>query len=191
VTLKDHPKNLTSIAEAINSILLSLNEDITRPGLIDTPKRAASSLLDLTSGLHITPGDVVKGAIFPCESEGMVLQSGIEFYSLCEHHLLPFFGRIHIAYFPDKRIIGLSKLGRIVDIFAKRLQVQENLTKQILSSIHDLLVPKGVAVVIEAEHLCMMMRGIKKQGSITKTQEFSGVFRDNNSLRSDFLQLIK
>ncbi|HXW52781.1 MAG TPA: GTP cyclohydrolase I FolE, partial [Myxococcota bacterium] len=169
---RDLSHNEAKIAEAIAKILEALNEDSSRSGLRDTPKRVAKSLIDLTSGQYLTLKDVTGGAIFPSDTEGMVLQRGIEFYSLCEHHLLPFFGHVHLAYLPDNRIVGLSKLGRIVDLFSRRLQVQENLTHQILTAIDDLLSPKGAAVAVEAEHLCMMMRGIKKQGAVTRTCEF-------------------
>ncbi len=184
---KDLSDNEAIIAEAVSKILKALNEDVLRDGLVNTPKRVASSLLDLTSGQYLTLADVSGDAIFPCDSQGLVVQSGIEFYSLCEHHLLPFFGHIHLAYLPNKRIVGLSKLGRIVDLFSRRLQVQENLTYQIMKAVDDLLAPKGVAVMVEAKHLCMMMRGIKKQGAITKTCEFSGVFNHDAALRLDFL----
>lgn len=179
------------ISEAVSRMLSALGEDTLRAGLKDTPKRVAHALFELTSGQHIAPSDVIKNAIFPCESEGMILQRDIEFYSLCEHHLLPFFGKVHVAYLPDKKIIGLSKLGRVIDIFAKRLQVQENLTHQIRGALDDLLKPKGVAVVVEAQHFCMMMRGVKKQGGVTTTFEYSGVFNGDHSLKSDFLMAIK
>lgn len=179
------------IGDAISQVLLSLGEDISRPGLLDTPKRVAKSLLDLTSGQAISPTDIVGDAIFPCESEGMILQKGVEFFSLCEHHLLPFFGQVHLAYVPNQKIIGLSKIGRIIDIFAKRLQVQENLTHQIASAIDYLLKPKGVAVFVEANHFCMMMRGVKKQGGVTITTEYAGEFKTDHVLRADFLRAIK
>jgi GTP cyclohydrolase I len=179
------------IARAISTVLSALGEDTSRSGLEDTPKRVATSLLDLTSGQGISPSDIVGDAIFPCDSQGMVLQKNIEFYSLCEHHLLPFFGRVHLAYLPNKRIIGLSKIGRIIDLFAKRLQVQENLTHQIATAIDNLLTPMGVAIMIEAHHFCMMMRGVNKQGASTTTSEFTGIFRNDHILRADFLHALK
>lgn len=182
---------IDAISGAIAKAITALGEDIARPGLVDTPKRVAESLLELTSGMTVSASDIVGNAIFPCDSDGMILQKGIEFSSLCEHHLLPFFGKVHVAYMPDKRIIGLSKVGRIIDVFAKRLQVQENLTHQIAHAIDNLLKPKGVAILIEAKHFCMMMRGVKKQGAHTKTCEYTGAFLTNAELRSDFLRSIK
>lgn len=179
------------ISDAVVKILEALKEDISRPGLKDTPKRVMKSLTYLTNGQHLTPSDVVGDAIFPCESQGMILQRDVEFYSLCEHHLLPFFGKVHLAYMPDNKIIGLSKIGRIIDVFAHRLQVQENLTHQLVTAIDQLLKPKGVAVIIEAQHFCMMMRGVKKQGNITQTSEYTGVFKEDHLLKTDFLQAIK
>jgi GTP cyclohydrolase I len=192
-TCADEYKNdkQTKINKAISEILSALGEDISRPGLVDTPKRVAKSLIDLTCGQHMSPSDIVNNAIFPYKGDGMVLQKGIEFFSLCEHHLLPFFGKVYLAYMPNKNIIGLSKIGRIIDIFAKRLQVQENLTHQIASAIDNLLAPKGTAVLVEASHFCMMMRGVKKQGGSTMTSAFTGVFESNHVLRSDFLHAIK
>ena len=179
------------IEQAISRVIKALGDDITRPGLKDTPKRVAKSLRELTSGQGMSPSDVVKDAIFPCEAQGMVLQRDIEFFSLCEHHMLPFFGKVHIAYLPHQRIIGLSKLGRIVDVFSKRLQVQENLTHEISKSLIDLLDPLGIAVVMEANHLCMMMRGVKKQGGLTVTSEYHGMFDRDEALKTHFLGAIK
>jgi GTP cyclohydrolase I len=179
------------ISDSVLSILKALKEDTSRPGLKDTPKRVSKSLTYLTNGQHLTASDVVGDAIFPCQSQGMILQKDVEFYSLCEHHLLPFFGKIHVAYLPDQKIIGLSKIGRIIDIFSRRLQVQENLTHQIAESIDQILKPRGVAVVIEAQHFCMMMRGVKKQGNLTHTSEYRKAFEHDHLLRADFLQAIK
>ena len=184
-------ENQQIIANAVSQILLALGENKEREGLLDTPKRVAKSLLELTSGHGVNPTDVVQGAIFSTESSGMVLQKDLEFHSLCEHHLLPFSGKVHVAYLPDKNIIGLSKISRVIDVFARRLQVQENLTLQIAKAIDDLLKPRGVAVMVEASHFCMMMRGVKKQGSLTLTSEFIGAFAQDNILRSDFLRTIK
>lgn len=180
-----------TVSDAVKNILLALDDNPEREGLKDTPKRVAKAFVELTSGQKMTPSDVVGDALFASESKGMILQKNLEFYSLCEHHLLPFFGKVHIAYFPDKTILGLSKLGRIVDIFSKRLQLQEHLTHQISHALQELLNPKGIAVVIEASHFCMMMRGIKKQGSLTATYEFNGIFQDDHYLRAEFLQAIK
>lgn len=179
------------ISNSVFNILGALKEDPTRPGLKDTPERVAKSLTYLTNGQHLTASDVVGDAIFPCQAQGMILQKDVEFYSLCEHHLLPFFGKVHLAYLPDQKIIGLSKIGRIIDVFAHRLQVQENLTHQVASAIDQLLKPKGVAVIIEAQHFCMLMRGVKKQGNLTQTSEYTGVFLKDHLLKTDFLQAIK
>lgn len=185
----DH--ELKNLELAITTILQELGESISRPGLKDTPRRVAKSLKDLTSGQLVRPSDVVGDGIFPCTSNGMVTQRHMEFYSLCEHHLLPFYGQVHVAYLPDQKIIGLSKIGRLVDVFAKRLQVQEYLTHQIAHALNDLIAPKGVAVVIEAHHFCMMMRGVKKQGAQTVTSEFLGAFSTDQTLRQDFLSSCK
>lgn len=179
------------ISIAVSKILVALKEDISRPGIRDTPKRVADSLKYLVSGQYLSPADIVGDAIFPCESQGMILQRDVEFYSLCEHHLLPFFGKVHVAYLPDQKIIGLSKIGRIIDIFARRLQVQENLTSLLAKAIDQLLKPRGVAVIIEAQHFCMMMRGVQKQGSLTVTSEYIGDFKHDHMLRADLLQAIR
>ena len=184
-------RNSTIISNAVAQIIEALGEDQDRPGLKDTPLRVAKSLLYLTDGQNMHPTDIVGDAIFPGESEGMILQKGIEFYSLCEHHLLPFFGQVHVAYLPNNKIIGLSKVGRIIDMFAKRLQVQEHLTHQIAYSIQDLLKPKGVAVIIEAQHFCMMMRGVQKQGALTMTSEYLGAFKDDARAKQDFLNNVQ
>jgi GTP cyclohydrolase I len=189
--LKMTNKNNELIMEGVKKILEGLGEDLSRVGLKDTPKRVAKSLQDLTNGMGVAISDCVDHAIFPCTSEGLIVQKGLEFYSLCEHHMLPFFGRIHVAYLPDKQIIGLSKVGRIIDTFAQRLQVQENLTMQIASGLFDILKPKGLGVIVEASHFCMMMRGVKKQGSVTVTSEFRGVFQTNAELRQEFLATTK
>jgi GTP cyclohydrolase IA len=183
--------DIKRMSMAVKEILSLLGENPLRSGLKDTPERVALSLLELTSGQGFSALDLLNDAIFPCPSSGMVLQKGLEFYSLCEHHLLPFFGRIHLAYLPDKNIIGLSKLGRIIDIFAKRLQVQETLTHQIAHALNNIVKPHGVAVIIEASHLCMMMRGVKKQGSLTITREYIGRFNDDPIVRSEFISAVK
>lgn len=171
----------------VKDMLISLGEDPTREGLKETPKRVAKSFQFLTSGNHDVLEDIVKGALFSSTSHGMVTQKNIDFYSMCEHHLLPFFGHVHIGYIPDKAIIGLSKMGRVVDMFARRLQVQEHLTQQIAEAVMQVLKPKGVVVQVDAVHLCMMMRGVQKQNGATVTQVTLGEFDNNPALISQFL----
>jgi GTP cyclohydrolase I len=170
-------------------VITQLGEDVTREGLIKTPERAAKAMQFLTSGYDKDPAEVLKGAMFAEDYNDMVIIKDIELYSLCEHHMLPFFGKAHIAYIPDGHIVGLSKIPRVVDIFARRLQVQERLTHDILECIHHTLKPKGVAVVIEASHMCMMMRGVQKQNSSTTTSGFRGQF-EKVETRTEFLKLI-
>ena len=167
-----------------------LGEDPGRDGLLKTPERVAKAMAWLTRGYGMTAEEVVGDALFAEEHESMVLVRDIELYSLCEHHLLPFFGKCHVAYIPDGRVVGLSKLPRIVDVFARRLQVQERLTEQIASAIEDVLQPRGVGVVVEAAHLCMMMRGVEKQNSMTITSALRGAFRDDARTRDEFLRLV-
>jgi GTP cyclohydrolase IA len=169
--------------------LVSLGEDPDRDGLIRTPERVARSLRWLTRGYEMTAEEAVGSAVFEEEHQQMVLVRDIGFYSLCEHHMLPFFGLAHVAYIPDGRIVGLSKLPRIVEVFARRLQVQERLTEQVATALEDVLQPAGVGVVIEAEHMCMAMRGVQKQGSRTITSALRGAFRDDSRTRDEFLQL--
>ncbi len=171
------------------NIIKDLGEDTNRDGLLKTPERAAKAMQFLTQGYHQDPVDILKGAMFKESYNEMVIVKDIELYSLCEHHILPFFGKAHIAYIPDGHIVGLSKLPRIVDVFARRLQVQERLTEQVLDCINDTLKPQGVAVVIEASHMCMMMRGVQKQNSITTTSGFRGQF-EKIETRNEFLKLI-
>tara|TARA_R110002049_G_scaffold191853_1_gene360832 strand:- start:34 stop:630 length:597 start_codon:yes stop_codon:yes gene_type:complete len=171
------------------NIIEDLGEDTTREGLIKTPERAAKAMQFLTQGYNQDAANILKGAMFKEEYNDMVIVKDIEFYSLCEHHILPFFGKAHIAYIPNGHIIGLSKLPRIVDVFSRRLQVQERLTHQILDCINDTLKPEGVAVVIEASHMCMQMRGVQKQNSVTTTSGFRGAF-ENIETRTEFLNLI-
>jgi GTP cyclohydrolase I len=167
-----------------------LGEDPTREGILKTPQRAAKALQFLTQGYDQNVEEVVNDAIFNEEYDEMVIVKDIECYSLCEHHLLPFFGKCHVGYIPRKKIIGLSKIPRIVDMFARRLQVQERLTKQIAEALQEVLTPAGVAVVIEAQHLCMMVRGVQKQHSQTMTNVMLGEFRDKNSTRTEFMRCI-
>ena len=171
-------------------ILNLVGEDKTREGLLKTPERAAKAMKFLTEGYEKDPKQILQSAMFEEDYNEMVIVKDIELYSLCEHHLLPFFGKAHIAYIPNGYIVGLSKLPRIVDVFSRRLQVQERLTKQILDCINNTLNPKGVAVVIEASHMCMMMRGVQKQNSTTTTSGFRGGFKDTET-RNEFLNLIK
>lgn len=171
-------------------MLEGIGEDSTREGILKTPQRAAKALQFLTQGYHQNVEEVVNEAIFNEEYDEMVIVKDIECYSLCEHHLLPFFGKCHVGYIPRKKIIGLSKIPRIVDMFARRLQVQERLTKQIAQALQNVLNPAGVAVVIEAQHLCMMVRGVQKQHSQTMTNVMLGEFRDKISTRTEFMRCI-
>jgi GTP cyclohydrolase I len=177
--------------DLVAALLLELGEDPGREGLRDTPKRVEKSLRFLTSGYHADIDDVINNALFSVDYSEMVIVKDIDFYSLCEHHLLPFFGKCHIAYIPQKRVIGLSKIPRLVDVFARRLQVQERLTHQIAEVIQDKIAPLGVAVVMEGTHLCMSMRGVEKQNSLAITSAMFGAFRDNARTRSEFLELIR
>jgi len=173
----------------IGEILTRLGEDVTRSGLARTPARVVSTLEWLTRGYHMSIEDVVGEAIFDEDHHNMVIVKDIELYSLCEHHLLPFYGKAHIAYIPNGRIVGLSKLARIVDVFARRLQVQERMTEQIAQALWDVLQPQGVGVILEANHLCMMMRGVEKQNSKTITSAMRGVFLEEMATREEFLRL--
>jgi len=176
-------------ADVVAEQLALLGEDPDREGLIKTPERVAKAMQFLTAGYAQTAVEVVGDAVFEEEHRSMVLVRDIELYSLCEHHMLPFFGKCHVAYIPNGKIVGLSKLPRIVDVFARRLQVQERLTEQIADAIAEVLAPEGVGVVIEAEHLCMMMRGVEKQNSRTLTSALRGSFRDDARTRDEFLRL--
>ncbi|MCB9034946.1 MAG: GTP cyclohydrolase I FolE [Chitinophagales bacterium] len=170
-------------------ILNLLGEDVKREGLLKTPERVSKAMQFITSGYNINPIDIVLSAIFNEDHSEMVIVKDIELYSLCEHHMLPFFGKAHVAYIPNGKITGLSKIARVVDAYARRLQVQERLTTQIRDCINEALQPLGVAVVIEAKHMCMMMRGVQKQNSITTTSAFTGEF-EKNATRSEFMKLI-
>ncbi len=171
-------------------LILSTGEDVAREGLARTPERAAEAFAYLTQGYRQDVAEVINGAMFDTENDEMVIVKDIELYSLCEHHMLPFFGKCHVGYIPKGRIIGLSKVARVVDVFARRLQVQENLTHQIARCLLDNIGARGVGVVIEAKHMCMMMRGVEKQNSTMKTSAMLGIFRSSINTRTEFLSLI-
>ena len=177
--------------DVIRQLLAALGEDPAREGLVDTPKRVEQAMRFLTSGYSADVDAVLNNALFTVDYNEMVIVKDIDFYSLCEHHLLPFFGRCHVAYLPQGRVIGLSKIPRLVEIFARRLQIQERLTSQIADTIRRKVQPLGVAVVMEAAHLCMSMRGVEKQNSVAVTSAMLGVFRDDARTRMEFLELIK
>ena len=179
------------LASNVKSILSEIGENTERDGLLKTPERVAKSMEFLTNGYDKNPSEILKSAMFAEDYSQMVLVKDIELYSLCEHHMLPFFGKAHVAYIPNGNIVGLSKIPRIVDVFARRLQVQERLTDEIKDCLQDTLNPIGVAVVIEAQHLCMQMRGVEKQHSSTTTSAFSGIFMSDEKTRSEFINLIK
>jgi GTP cyclohydrolase I len=177
------------VKERYTRILNEIGEDVARDGLLKTPERAAKAMLFLTQGYKQNPEEILKSAMFNEPYDDMIIVKDIELYSLCEHHILPFFGKAHIAYIPNGKIVGLSKIPRVVDVFARRLQVQERLTHDILECLNNTLKPKGVAVVIEASHMCMMMRGVQKQNSVTTTSGFRGQF-EKIETRNEFLKLI-
>jgi GTP cyclohydrolase I len=182
--------DLETLEEAYHSLLEAIGEDPNRQGLVSTPIRAARALEFLTNGYRQNLDDIVNSAVFDSDASEIILVKDIELYSLCEHHLLPFIGRAHVAYIPNGKVIGLSKVARIVDVFARRLQIQENLTTQIAESLMKCLEPSGVAVVVEAKHLCMMMRGVEKQNSVMKTSCLLGTFKEDARTRSEFLSLL-
>jgi GTP cyclohydrolase I len=182
-------EGVENLAKHYRSILELIGEDPDREGLSDTPNRVGKAMQFLTHGYHLDPVAILKSAMFSEDHQQMVLVKNIEIYSLCEHHMLPFFGKAHVAYIPNKHIVGLSKIARVVDAFGRRLQVQERMTKQILECMRDTLNPLGVAVVIEAVHMCMSMRGIQKQNSVTTTSDFTGAFLKDPT-RQEFINLI-
>ncbi len=182
---------MDSMKTAFRSILESVGEDVTREGLRDTPERAAKAMAFLTHGYQQTLEEVVNGAIFESDSDEMVIVRNIELYSLCEHHLLPFIGKCHVAYLPNGKVIGLSKVARIVDMYARRLQIQESLTHQIATAVLEVTGGRGVGVIIESQHMCMMMRGVQKQNSSMTTSAMLGSFRKDINTRNEFLQLVR
>ncbi len=192
-TLVSHPEypeaHFAPFADRVRDIIAALGEDAGREGLLKTPERVESALRFLTQGYRQTVADVVGDAVFEESHQSMIMVRDIELYSLCEHHMLPFFGRAHVAYIPDGKILGLSKVARVVDVFARRLQVQERLTDQVADAIMEVLRPAGVGVVVEAAHFCMMMRGVEKQNSRTVTSALRGIFRDDSRTRDEFLRL--
>lgn len=182
--------NKTRVAELITELLTEIGEDPQRDGLIDTPKRVAASFEFLTSGYHANQDAVINNAIFESPANNMVIVRNIEVYSLCEHHMLPFYGQCHIGYIADGKVLGVSKLARIVNMFSRRLQIQERLTSQIADAIKDAVNPEGVGVVMECRHLCMMMRGVEKQNSVMTTSSVLGSFRKDPATRAEFMNLI-
>ena len=183
-------KEVTSkVAPLFSEILTTLGEDVSREGLLKTPERVAKAMQFMTYGYKIDPADVLRSAVFEEDYQQMVIVKDIDFFSLCEHHVLPFFGKAHVAYIPNRKITGLSKIARVVEILSRRLQIQERLTTQIKDCIQKTLEPQGVMVVIEAQHMCMQMRGIQKMNSVTTTSDFTGVF-ENGKTREEFVSLI-
>ena len=176
-----------NIEASVQNILKNIGEEPQREGLLNTPNRVARMFAELTSGYHVDPEKMFNGAIFDVDYDKMVVVKDIDFYSLCEHHLLPFYGRAHVAYIPDGKVIGLSKIPRMVEMFARRLQIQEQMTSQIANFLQSTLQPQGVAVVVEGMHMCSMMRGVKKTNAKMKTSKMLGAFRDNDKTRSEFI----
>ena len=188
------PKQATKpdrLEESVRATLRELGEDPEREGLLKTPHRVAESLRFLTSGYHKDVEKILNGAVYSVAYDEMVIVKDIEIFSMCEHHLLPFFGRCHVAYIPTKKVIGLSKIPRLVDVFARRLQIQERLTTQIAETIMETIKPQGVGVIVEARHLCMIMRGVEKQNSVAVTSSMLGIFRDCDQTRAEFLRLVR
>jgi len=185
------PVTETPFQSAVRDMLELVGEDPDRDGLLKTPERVERSMRWLTRGYDLDAAEVIGDALFEETHQNMIVVRDIEFYSMCEHHMLPFFGKAHVAYIPNGRIVGLSKVARVVDVFARRLQVQERLTDQIAEALDDALAPRGVGVVLEASHFCMMMRGVEKQGSRTLTSALRGCFREDASTRDEFLRLVQ
>ena len=182
--------NLIKLEKVVKELLDNIGEDSSREGLVKTPKRVAKSWEFLTKGYTVNIEEIINGAIFHEKYDEMVTINNIDFYSVCEHHLLPFFGKAHVAYIPDGKVVGLSKIPRIVETFSRRLQLQERMTQQIAKTLKDVLVPKGVAVVLEAQHMCMQMRGVEKQNSHATTSFMTGLFREDERTRKEFLNII-
>ena len=190
ITAANSRRSESRVPDIVRDLLTSLGEDTRREGLRETPERAAKALEFLTGGYQMKVEDVLNGALYSVSYDEMVIVKDIELFSLCEHHLLPFFGKCHVAYLPDKKVVGLSKIPRLVDMFARRLQIQERLTQQIAATLQEQIGPQGVGVVVEARHLCMMMRGVEKQHSQTVTSAMLGVFREQQQTREEFLSLV-
>jgi len=188
---RPNPKPGDPIADLVDSLLVELGENPRRPGLRDTPDRVARALRELTNGYDLKPKDVIADAIFEQDYDEMVLVKDIPFYSLCEHHMLPFFGQVHVGYLPKGRVVGLSKIPRLVEVFSRRLQIQEQLTNQVADALNTALTPKGVGVVVEARHLCMEMRGVETPGGRMITSRMLGTFRRDPRTRSEFLDLVR
>jgi GTP cyclohydrolase I len=182
------PDNLAGIVE---SLLKEIGEDPSRDGLLRTPERVAQAMRFFTKGYEQDPSEILSGALFDVDYDEMVLVRDVDFYSLCEHHMVPFFGRVHVAYIPDRKILGLSKIPRLIEVFARRLQVQERLTMQIASTLEEVLEPKGVGVVVEAKHLCMMMRGVERQNAFAVTSSLRGEFETDPKTRGEFMGLLR
>jgi GTP cyclohydrolase I len=182
--------NQSRIEESMREILTNIGEDPSREGLLNTPNRVARMYDELTAGYHVDPVKLVNGAVFNVDYDELVLVKDIDFYSMCEHHMLPFYGKAHVAYIPNGKVIGLSKIPRIVEMYARRLQIQEQMTSQIAEFLQETLNPKGVAVVLEGAHMCAMMRGVKKENTKMTTSKMTGVFKDNPKTRSEFMQLL-
>src|SRR6187549_3063709 len=185
------PQDISVMTDLVSQLLRALGESPGRNGLLRTPERVAKALLFMTKGYHEDIDHLLNGALFPIEYDEMVIVKDIDFFSMCEHHLLPFFGRVHVGYLPNKKVVGLSKIPRIVDTFARRLQVQERLTVQIAETLSSKLSANGVGVVVEARHLCMMMRGVEKQNTVAVTSSMLGAFRSQSQTRAEFLKLIR
>jgi GTP cyclohydrolase I len=187
----DHDEEIKIMTDRFHDIVTALGEDVEREGLVDTPRRAAEALHFLTQGYRQDLGKIINKAVFTSDTDEMVIVRNIEMYSLCEHHMLPFIGKCHVAYLPRGKVLGLSKIARIVDFYARRLQIQEVLTKQVASCVNEAIGARGVGVVIEAQHMCMMMRGVEKQNSVMTTSCMLGVFREHPATREEFLRLMQ